>query len=124
MRIIGIDPGLCKIGFSIIDFNVRNIYYISSGTILLPKYYSIYKKLRLIFNNIDRIISNVQPNISTLEIVFSGFNKYSNLMLCHSRGVILLALIKKNLIIFEYTALQIKKIITGNGKSKKKRFKS
>ncbi len=121
MRILGIDPGLTCTGFGVVDSEGAALHYVASGTIrtspgdgvVLPH------RLKILFDGIGEVVQRYQPQIAVCEIVFVNVNPQATLMLGQARGCCLTALVANGLEVREYTALQIKKAVTGHGKAAK-----
>ncbi len=121
MRILGIDPGLQCTGFGVIDTEGPEMHYVASGTIqtspkdgtLLPA------RLRILFNGINEVVARYKPEVSACEIVFVNVNPQATLLLGQARGACLTALVSNDLLVAEYTALQLKKAVVGHGKAAK-----
>jgi len=119
MRILGIDPGLRRTGFGIIDVQGARLTYVASGTIVAPADQPLAQRLKTILDNIREIARDSQPTVSALEKVFVNVNPSSTLLLGQARGAALCALADSQLLVHEYTALQIKKSVVGNGHAAK-----
>lgn len=119
MRILGIDPGLRRTGFGVIEASGMRIHYVASGTIVVPTELPLHQRLKAILDNIREIIQTHRPDDSALEKVFVNTNPVSTLLLGQARGAAMCALADSNLNVSEYTALQIKKAVVGNGHAKK-----
>jgi crossover junction endodeoxyribonuclease RuvC len=121
MRILGIDPGLQSTGFGVVDADGSRLSYVASGTIrtspddgaLLPQ------RLGVLFDGIGEVVRRYQPTVAACEIVFVNVNPQATLMLGQARGCCLTALVANGLPVAEYTALQLKKAVTGHGKARK-----
>ena len=119
MHILGIDPGLQKTGFGVIEKNRNHLFYIASGTIKTNSKAVLAERLVTIFNGIDEIVKTYAPTESAIEKVFVNTNPQATLLLGQARGAALAALTFQRLKVAEYTALQIKKSVVGNGKAAK-----
>ena len=123
MRILGIDPGLTKTGFGIIDINNESLKLIDYGIIKPKSSDKLGKRLLTIFNDMCEIINKYNPTIISIEEVFYGKNVKSTLLLGQARGAAMLAAASKNVSIFEYSARKIKQSVTGNGNATKDQVK-
>tara|TARA_Y100001970_G_C13893830_1_gene680109 strand:- start:19 stop:501 length:483 start_codon:yes stop_codon:yes gene_type:complete len=123
MRILGIDPGLTKTGFGIIDINNENSSLVDYGIVKPANKDKLEKRLLTIFQDISQIIDQYKPTIVCIEEVFYGKNFKSALLLGQARGVALVAAASKDVNIFEYSAKKIKQSITGNGNANKEQVK-
>lgn len=124
MRILGIDPGLRRTGFGIIDVDGMHLGYVASGTIQVPSDLPLAQRLKTILDNVREIIQLHNPTVSALEKVFVNTNPASTLLLGQARGAAMCALADHHLDVHEYTALQIKKSVVGNGHAAKEQVQS
>lgn len=119
MRILGVDPGLRRTGFGVIDVKGSQLRYVASGTIVVPTEAGLDERLKVILHNLREVVRQTQPDIAALEIVFVNTNAQSTLLLGHARGAAMCALADSGLPVSEYTALQVKKSVVGHGKAAK-----
>lgn len=119
MRILGIDPGLRKTGYGVIDVQHGRLRYIGSGTIAIPTDLALHHRLKYIMDNVREVIAHYRPEQSALEKVFVNTNPQTTLLLGQARGAAMCALADCNLEVAEYTALQIKKAVVGQGHANK-----
>lgn len=122
MRILGVDPGLRKTGFGVIEVQGQHLQYIASGTIVVPTDEPLALRLRVILQHLREIVENHQPDLSAVEQVFVNTNPHSTLLLGQARGAALCALADSGLEVHEYTALQIKKTVVGRGHATKEQI--
>jgi crossover junction endodeoxyribonuclease RuvC len=73
----------------------------------------------LILDNLNEVITQYQPEHVAIEQVFVNINPKSTLLLGQARGAAICAAVMNNLMVAEYTALQIKQAVVGNGHAKK-----
>ncbi len=119
MRILGVDPGLRRTGFGVIDVQGPKLTYVASGTIVVPTDITLPLRLKVILDNLRQVVEETKPDTAALEIVFMNTNPASTLLLGQARGAALCALADRNLDVHEYTALQIKKSVVGAGRAAK-----
>jgi crossover junction endodeoxyribonuclease RuvC len=119
MRILGVDPGLRRTGFGVIDLNGARLTYVASGTIVVPTDITLPLRLKVILDNLRQVIQDTQPDVAALEIVFMNTNPATTLLLGQARGAALCALADRDLAVHEYSALQIKKSVVGAGRAAK-----
>ena len=118
MKILGIDPGLRVTGFGVIRKEGQRLSYIASGTIQVPDGDSP-SRLKVILEGVGQVVRNYQPDCAAIEIVFSNVNPQSTLLLGQARGAAICGLVSAQLTVAEYTALQVKKAVVGQGKAQK-----
>jgi crossover junction endodeoxyribonuclease RuvC len=121
MRILGIDPGLQRTGFGIIEAQGAQLAYVASGTIstLEAPRGDLPGRLKIIFEGVREVVERYAPEACSVEIVFVNVNPQSTLLLGQARGAALAALVSGGLPVAEYTALQMKKAIVGHGLASK-----
>lgn len=119
MRILGIDPGLQRTGFGVIEQQNNHLHYVTSGVIRTTLGDSLAARIATLTQEIALIIQKVQPHCAAVEIVFVNVNPKSTLMLGQARGAAIAALVLARLPVHEYTALQVKQATAGHGKAKK-----
>ncbi|NOL52132.1 crossover junction endodeoxyribonuclease RuvC [Pelistega suis] len=124
MRILGIDPGLRKTGFGVIDTHYAKLYYVGSGTIAIPTDLPLHRRLKYIMDHIREVIEHYKPSHSALEKVFVNTNPETTLLLGQARGAAMCALADYDLDVAEYTALQIKKAVVGRGHANKEQVQT
>ena len=121
MRILGIDPGLRTTGFGIIQKQGTKLSYIASGTIKTQEA-DLPQRLKTILAGVSEIIQTYQPDCAAIEKVFVNVNPQSTLLLGQARGAAICALVHADLAVAEYTALQVKKAVTGHGQAQKQQI--
>lgn len=117
MRILGIDPGLQRTGFGIVEADGPRLRYVASGTIATAEAPrgDLPARLKIIFAGVREVIAAYAPDCAAVEIVFVNVNPQSTLLLGQARGAALTALVSADLAVAEYTALQMKKAVVGHG---------
>ncbi len=120
MKILGIDPGMAIVGYSIVDFDGKNLQLLHSGSIQTAKGERESARLLEIFNDITYIIEKYNPDVCAIEKLFFFRNQTTVMPVAHARGVILTVLEQHNVPIFEYTPMEVKQILTGYGRASKK----
>ena len=123
MRILGIDPGLTKTGFGILDVHNESLKVVDYGIIKPKSKDKLEKRLLTIFKDILAIIKEYKPTIICIEEVFYGKNFKSALLLGQARGAAMVSAASEDITIFEYSAKKIKQSVTGNGNAKKDQVK-
>ncbi|MBO7673073.1 crossover junction endodeoxyribonuclease RuvC [bacterium] len=120
MKILGIDPGMAIVGYGLIDCCGDDVRLISSGSIQTQKGTREASRLLEIYNDMEVIIEKYKPDAAAIEKLFFFRNRTTVMPVAHARGVILLALEKHNIPIFEYTPIEVKQVLTGYGRAEKK----
>jgi len=118
-RILGIDPGLQRTGFGVIDRDGPRLSYVASGVIRTDTKAPLAERLGVLVRGIQEIATDTKPDCAVVEIVFVNVNPQSTLLLGQARGAALAALVLAGLPVHEYTALQVKKATVGTGHARK-----
>ncbi len=124
MRILGIDPGLRRTGFGVIEARGTQLFYVASGTIVAPTDLPLAQRLKVILDNLRQVARDTKPQQAAVEKVFVNANPASTLLLGQARGAALCALADCSLEVHEYTALQIKKSVVGSGHASKEQIQT
>lgn len=120
MRIIGIDPGYAIVGFGIIEYENSKFKTVDYGAVTTEAGTDFNRRLRTIYEDICQILDIYKPESLAIEKLYFQNNQKTAIDVAEARGVILLAAIQRNLLIREYTPLEVKKSITGYGQAVKK----
>ena len=118
MRILGIDPGLRITGFGVIDQQGQQLHYVASGCIKTPDG-ELPARLKVILDSLRVVIAQHKPDQVAIEKVFVNVNPQSTLLLGQARGAAICAAVLADLPVGEYTALQVKQAVVGNGHAEK-----
>lgn len=119
VRILGIDPGLRSTGFGVIDMHGSRLSYVASGCITSDSAQTLPLRIKALLDGISEVIAAYRPDQAAVEIVFVNVNPQSTLLLGQARGAAISALVSADLPVSEYTALQIKQAVVGQGKAAK-----
>ncbi|MEY4960008.1 MAG: hypothetical protein RL610_187 [Pseudomonadota bacterium] len=95
-----------------------SLTYISSGCIKTPDG-ELPLRLKSILEGLNEVIAEHHPDQVAIEQVFVNINPKSTLMLGQARGAAICAAVLKGLTVAEYTALQVKQAVVGNGHARK-----
>lgn len=119
MRILGIDPGLAIVGYSIIDTQKEENILVSSGSIQTDKTKSDAERLYEIETDMQTIIDKYKPDEASIEKLFYFKNQKTIIPVAEARGVILSVLQKNSIKISEFTPMEVKQMMTGYGRASK-----
>ena len=119
MRIIGIDPGLARVGYGIIEIINNKKILLDCGVIETSKDEKEGNRLCEIFNDLNELIDLWNPNMAAVEKFFF-YRSSTTISVVQARGVIMMVLAKKNIQVSEYSPAQIKLTVSGSGKASKK----
>lgn len=119
MRILGIDPGYAIVGYGLIENDNGKLRPLDYGAVETDAKMPTADRLIAIERKITELITDVQPDEIAIEELFFNTNITTGIKVAQARGVILLSCAKLCGNLFEYTPLQIKSTVTGNGTANK-----
>lgn len=119
MRVIGIDPGLTKTGVGVIDAVGNRMVPVFFETVTMKKSFSRHEKLKQIFDQISRVITEFHPQVMSLEDVFFSKNFKAAIRLGEARSAAILAGTFSGITVCEYLPTRVKMAICGNGRAAK-----
>ena len=120
MRILGIDPGVAIVGFGLIETERSAVRMLQYGAINTSAGLPLATRLVQIEQDLTQLIRQFQPDEIAIEELFFSKNITTGIAVAHGRGVILCTAEKMGVPIYEYTPMQIKLAVTGNGHADKK----
>jgi crossover junction endodeoxyribonuclease RuvC len=119
IRILGIDPGLAITGFGVVEKDGTRLQYVASGRIRTDEALELALRLSTILEGLKEVIGTHEPAEVAIERVFVNVNPHSTLLLGQARGAAICAAVMARLPVSEYTALQVKQAVVGQGRAKK-----
>jgi crossover junction endodeoxyribonuclease RuvC len=122
IRIIGIDPGLRRTGWGIVESDGVRLVYVASGLITSPADEHLAFRLRELFEGLCSVIASHKPAEAAVEETFVNDNARATLKLGQARGMALLAPAMKGLVVAEYAPNMIKKTVVGAGHAEKRQI--
>lgn len=122
IRIIGIDPGLRRTGYGVIETLGNNLKFITSGTIRSDDKLSLASRLSTLYDGLSEIIHSFMPQEAAVEQTFVNKDATATLKLGQARGIALLAPAQAGLPVAEYAPNSIKKAVIGVGHGEKQQI--
>lgn len=119
MIIMGIDPGTALTGYGLILVEGQRLRPVDYGVVRTSSELPLAQRLSLIYAHLDQLISSHRPDVVAVEELFFSRNARSALAVGHARGVALLAAAREGIPVMEYTPLQVKMALTGQGRAAK-----
>ena len=119
MKILGIDPGTINCGYSILEVNNNKPRLIEAGLVKI-KSRILQEQIVELVEGLDLIFSKHEIDEVAIEDIFFAHNPKSVIKLAQFRGALSLKILQEFGNFAEYTPLQVKKAVTGNGKADKK----
>ncbi len=124
MRILGIDPGLALMGWSVVDVSPRGPSLVQFGCLETEAHQPLTRRLTQIHEQLTELFKIHTPTVLAIETLFFQKNAKTLAHVGHTRGVILLAAGQSNVDVFEYAPRQIKMALTGFGGAEKRQMQT
>lgn len=119
IRILGIDPGLRRMGWGAVVIAGTRLSFIGSGYVVSDGSLSLAERLRQLHDGLSSVVTAVAPDEVAVEETFVNKDAQATLKLGHARAVALLVPALAGLSVAEYAANQIKKTVVGVGHAEK-----
>lgn len=119
MIFLGIDPWTATTGFALLEKEWKSLRVVEYGVIETQAWLPLSERLVQIGNDLRELLDTYNPNYCGIEKLFFLRNVTNGIDVAHARGVILHTLASRGIPIIEYTPLQVKQWIAGNGFAKK-----
>jgi len=124
IRIIGIDPGLRRTGWGVVESDGVRLTYVASGLVTSPADAELAYRLREVFEGIAGVIASFKPQEAAVEETFVNDNARATLKLGQARGMALLAPAMGGLVVAEYPPNLVKKAVVGAGHAEKRQIQA
>jgi crossover junction endodeoxyribonuclease RuvC len=121
MKVLGIDPGSRRCGFSVISREGGRLTVLESG-VLVPGPRPMAERLALLLVGLGDVIARTAPDEVSIEQIFAGISPRSALALGQARGVALAVAARAGLPVFEYQPSEVKLAFTGSGRAGKEQM--
>lgn len=119
MRFLGIDPGLNRTGWGIIEDTCGKLSYVSHGILITSPDDPISQRLLKIYDDLCEVLKTFSPNEAAVEEIFVNKNPVSSLKLGLARGIVLMVPAKYGISVQEYPSTTVKKALVGHGHAQK-----
>ena len=120
---LGIDPGTATTGYGLVRIDPDgSLIAVNYGVILTPKEATASERLVMLYDQLQDIIRQHQPEIAAVEKLFFSRNVTTALAVGQARGVVMLCLEQSGIQAFEYTPNEVKQAVAGYGGAPKKQM--
>lgn len=123
IRILGIDPGLRRTGWGVIDIDGNRLMYVGCGSVESRDTLSLAERLLAIHEGLGRVLGEFKPLEAAVEQTFVNKDGASTLKLGQARGVAMLAPAQFGISVAEYAPNQVKKTVVGAGHADKNQIR-
>lgn len=116
MRILGIDPGLQRTGYGLIDVTPDGIKLVEAGVIRVDPKMPLEKRVLEIHRGVGEVLREFHPDVAVVEQLFSVYSHpRTAILMGHARGVIFLAAAEAEVRVESYAPNRIKQAVTDSG---------
>ena len=115
IRILGLDPGLRRTGWGVIETIGNRLAYVACGHIAPDDKLTLAERLAALHEGLAKIIRDFAPDEAAVEETFVNQNPVSTLKLGQARGIAMLAPAQAGISVAEYKPNLVKKTVVGTG---------
>jgi crossover junction endodeoxyribonuclease RuvC len=119
-KVLGLDPGLASTGYGLVAIDGSKSRHLAHGVIRTTTDLSPGERLNTLFDELSLIVARFKPDEAAIEEIFFAKNSKTYLSVAQAKGVLLLALARHHVPVTEYSPLQIKRAVAGNGRAEKR----
>ena len=124
MKVLAIDPGYDRVGFAVLEKQpprrAETVHY--SNCFVTVRSHAFVERLRAVGEEMERLINETEPDVCAIEKLYFSSNQKTAMAVSEARGVFLYVATQHALPVFEYTPLEIKSAVTGDGHSDKRQI--
>jgi len=117
--ILGVDPGTAITGYGVIGYNKNAFHVYEYGCVKTDSGMELSSRLGLLYSGLEEVIKRSRPDHFAIEELFFNKNVKTALAVGHGRGVAMLTAVRSGIPVYEYTPLQVKQAVVGNGRAVK-----
>jgi len=123
IRIIGIDPGLRRTGWGVLDTLGSRLSFVAAGTVRPGERLPMAERLCLIHDGLAKILEEFAPDEAAVEATFVNRDAAATLKLGQARGVAMLVPARAGIAVAEYAPNAVKKTVVGAGHAEKEQIR-
>lgn len=121
MRVLGVDPGLTRCGFGVIEASAaRTVTFVDVGVVRSSTELTLENRLLVIRNELAAVLDRVTPDVVAIERVFAQHNVRSVMGTAQVAGIALLLAAERGIPVALHTPSEVKAAVTGYGRADKK----
>lgn len=120
MRLLGLDPGLQRTGWGMVDAHGNHVRFLAAGVVVTDPERSLAERLDDLYRGLREVLRLHRPDAAAVEETVVNVNARSSLKLGHARGVVLLVAAHAGLEVAEYASKTVKRAVVGTGGAEKR----
>lgn len=117
--ILGIDPGFGRVGYAVLAARGMDLHLVACEAIVTPTGLAYPQRLQQVYEQLGAVIGQYQPQEAAIEQLFFGKNVTTAIKVAQARGVAILLLAQRGLVMTDYTPSEVKLAVTGYGAARK-----
>ena len=122
VRVLGVDPGLRRTGWGVIDVTGSRLAFVAAGTIMPDDTLPLARRLAAIYEGLTDVLTDWEPMEAAVEETFVNKDARATLKLGQARGVAMLVPALAGLPVGEYAPNRVKKTVVGAGHGAKQQI--
>ncbi len=123
MRVLGVDPGTVLLGYGVVEGTAR-ARLVGCGVLKAGARLPVEQRLATLFDAIDRVIDETQPDEVAIEDPFAGINVRSAFMIGRAQALAILAAARRGLPVSYYSPAEVKRHVSGYGRGDKEQVRA
>jgi crossover junction endodeoxyribonuclease RuvC len=120
MRLLGLDPGLQRTGWGVIEARAHVLRFVAAGVVVTDPGDDLALRLDALYRGLQAVVAGQAPDVAAVEETVINRNPGSSLKLGQARGVVLLAAAHAGLAVTEYASKTVKRSVVGTGAADKR----
>ena len=120
MRLLGLDPGLQRTGWGVIEARHNSLRFLAAGVVVTDPEQALAWRLDALYRGLQEVVAHHAPQFAAVEETVINRNAGSSLKLGQARGVVLLAAAHAGLAVTEYASKTVKRAVVGTGAADKR----
>lgn len=120
MRLLGLDPGLRRTGWGVVEAEGNALHFLDAGVVATDPAHDLATRLDVLYRGLREVVDRERPSAAAVEETVVNVNADSSLKLGHARGVVLLAAAHAGLEVTEYASKTVKRAVVGTGAAHKR----
>ena len=126
MRIVGIDPGLNRTGYGVVDSTGTRSgqqTVVEGGVCKSKQSDELGERILAIYSDVCEVLDEFKPEVMAMEQLYSHYEfPKTAILMGHVRGAICLAAAERMIPVYDYAPTRVKNVITGNGRATKEQM--
>jgi len=118
--VLGIDPGLARTGYGVVEKTSNTLTELDYGYISSPVRMALSERIYIVYKSVLQLLAQHSPEALAVEQLFFCKNVRTAMQVGEARGAVLTAAAQQGVQVFEYTPLQVKQAVAGYGRAEKK----